>query len=292
MRALAIILFIIWAIGLSFSVRAEDLNVDQNQKKMEGKTRAVGQIRGVVKDSIGKPIAGVTLRLQSEDGKVLGQTQSGEDGQFAFADVPPGTFAVVGEKAEFEPGTAIVSVIAEAGASTTLTLKSSGALELKVVTERLERARNGLLPETGSSIYRFDQKDITLLPEGQQTQVNQVLLQAPGVAQDSYGQVHVRGEHANVQYRLNGIILPEGISGFGQALDTRFADRFNFMTGALPAQYGYRTAGVVDILTKQGAFANGGRVDLYGGSHQEISPSAEYGGSNGAFNYYLTGSYL
>ena len=71
-----------------------------------------------------------------------------------------------------------------------------------------------------------------------------MLLQAPGVAQDSFGQVHVRGDHANVQYRINGVELPEGLSVFGQALETRFARSISLITGALPAQYGFQTAGV------------------------------------------------
>ena len=50
---------------------------------------------------------------------------------------------------------------------------------------------------------------------------NQTLLRAPGVAEDSFGQLHVRGEHANLQYRINDVLIPEGITGFGQELDTR-----------------------------------------------------------------------
>ena len=85
--------------------------------------------------------------------------------------------------------------------------------------------------------------------------------------------------------------LPEGITGFGQALDTRFAKRVDLLTGALPAQYGYREAGVIEIETKT-AFENGGRVDMYGGSHDTVQPSFELGGSQGKASYYLTGSYL
>ena len=46
-----------------------------------------------------------------------------------------------------------------------------------------------------------------------------------------------RGDHANVQYRINGVELPEGLSVFGQALETRFASSMSLITGALPAQY-------------------------------------------------------
>src|SRR5476649_283579 len=56
---------------------------------------------------------------------------------------------------------------------------------IRVAGKRLDEARNGLSPETGSTIYRFDRKDIELLPLGDSTPLNQVILQAPGVVQDS-----------------------------------------------------------------------------------------------------------
>jgi outer membrane receptor protein involved in Fe transport len=129
------------------------------------------------------------------------------------------------------------------------------------------------------------------LPGGADTAFNQVLLQAPGVAQDSFGGIHVRGEHNNLQYRLNGVILPEGISVFGQSLSPRLADSVELITGALPAEYGLRTAGIVDITTKAGAFNPGGEVGVYGGSNGLIEPSFEMGGSAGQINYFVSGSY-
>ncbi len=89
---------------------------------------------------------------------------------------------------------------------------------------------------------------------GRRMPLNSVILQAPGVAQDSFGQLHIRGEHNGLQYRINGIILPEGISVFGQTLDPRLAQSVRLITGALPAEYGDRTAGVIDIQTKTGLF--------------------------------------
>ncbi|WP_179713970.1 TonB-dependent receptor [Paraburkholderia bryophila] len=169
-------------------------------------------------------------------------------------------------------------------------LAKSDTLDVQVNARRLDRARNGLLPETGSSVYRFSQSDIDALPAGQDTPLNQVLLQAPGVASDSYGQLHVRGDHANLQYRINGIIIPEPISGFGQSLDTRIIDQVSLLTGALPAQYGYRTAGVVDIRTKSGDAGDGGSVSVFGGSHQTLKTSADVFGTQGPFSYYFSGS--
>ena len=68
---------------------------------------------------------------------------------------------------------------------------------------------------------------------------------------------------------------------FGQTLSPRLVERFDLRTGALPAQYGLRTAGIIDITTKSG-YQNGGSISLYGGSHGEVEPSFEVGGGNGA----------
>lgn len=164
------------------------------------------------------------------------------------------------------------------------------ALDVTVNAQRLNQARNGLQPDVGASVYRISQADIDNSPQGANTPLNQVLLQAPGVANDSYGQLHVRGDHADLQYRLNGIIIPEPISGFGQSLDARIIDQVSLLTGALPAQYGYRTAGIVDIRTKSGDTGNGGTIDVYGGSHQTIQTSADVFGSTGPLSYYFSGT--
>src|SRR5882757_1266887 len=161
-----------------------------------------------------------------------------------------------------------------------------------VTATRLDEARNGLSPDTGSSIYRLSHDDLMAQPLGEATPLNQVMLQAPGVVGDSYGQLHVRGDHANLQYRINGVVIPEAITGFGQTLDTRFIERLDVLTGALPAQYGYRTAGIVDIHTKGTAFRKGGAIDLTGGAHNDREIGANVSGSNQGFSYFLSGSYL
>ncbi|HUW27844.1 MAG TPA: TonB-dependent receptor [Sulfuriferula sp.] len=251
-----------------------------------------GQIEGRVNDTLGHAVAAASVKLQSPDGKTLGITQSDAQGHFSFTRLAPGIYAVVVDKANFQTGTDIVTLSAEAGKASTITLASTQALEVKVTARKLDRARNGIAVDTGSSNYRISASDVAALPQGASTPLNQVLLQAPGVAQDSYGQLHIRGDHGNVQYRINDIIIPEAIAGFGQSLDTRFAESINLLTGALPAQYGYRTAGVVDIHTKSGEFDNGGRIGVTVGSHNTRELSGEMSGHNGKLNYYLNASAL
>jgi outer membrane receptor protein involved in Fe transport len=161
------------------------------------------------------------------------------------------------------------------------------------VVGKLDVARNQILPDLGATTYTVTKEQIEALPQGENAPFNEVLLRTPGMAQDSAanGDLHLRGEHANIQYRINDVLLPEGITGFGQELDTRFVDSLRLITGSLPAQYGFRTAGVVDLRTKSGAFEPGGEASLYGGSYDTIKPSFEYGGSSGNLNYFADASY-
>ncbi len=169
---------------------------------------------------------------------------------------------------------------------------STQSVETVVVTaQKLAEARNGIQTQLGASTYTITSKEIEAQPGGENTLLNQVILQAPGAAQDSFGQLHIRGEHNGLQYRLNGVIIPEGISVFGQTLDPRLADSVQLITGALPAEYGLRTAGIIDVQTKTGLFAPGGQIGVYGGSHSQITPSIDYGGSDGSFNYFVSGDY-
>jgi outer membrane receptor protein involved in Fe transport len=157
-----------------------------------------------------------------------------------------------------------------------------------------QRRDNVILPKTGTTNYELTQRDIENLPQGNAAQLSDIVLQFPGVYQDSTssGDFHVRNEHGNVQYRINGILLPDGVSGFSQILETSFIGRIGLLTGALPAQYGLHTAGVIDITSKSGAALSGGSVSIYGGSRQTTTPSFEYGGVEGNTDYYVTGRYL
>jgi outer membrane receptor protein involved in Fe transport len=255
-----------------------------------------GTVTGVVKDALERPLAGAGVRLEASDGRVVARTTVDDQGRFTFTDVAPGTYAVVAEQKGFDTGTSVVTVPAAEGVTADLTLASQKALDVKVAAKRLEEARIGIQPRIGASTYEITSQAIETQPGGENNSLSQVLLQAPGVTQDStsQGAIHVRNEHANLQYRINGVILPEGVSLFTQngGLSPRLASSIDLITGALPAQYGLRTAGIVDIQTKSGAFGQGGYVGMYGGSFSWLQPSFEYTGSLGRFNYFVSGDYL
>ena len=176
-----------------------------------------------------------------------------------------------------------------------------------------DAARSSLYTTIGTTSDTISHDSIEALPQGGNAPVERVILQAPGVSQDSAasGLFHVRNDHANVQFRIDGVMLPDGVTGFGSFLDTDLIGSISLVTGALPAEYGLRSTGLLDITTRNDIFNNSGSISYYGGSRGTIEPSFEYGGTIcppaatgatkptapggaciGGVQYFLTGSYL
>jgi len=159
-------------------------------------------------------------------------------------------------------------------------------------TQTFDRARADIFAPLGTAPSTLSREAIEALPQGTNSTVRDVLLQLPGVTQDSAasGNLHVRNEHANISYRINGILLPDGLGAFGQYLDSSWVGSLSLITGALPAQYGLRTAGVVDITTA--SLDNVGQIGTYIGSRHTSNSNIQYGGTAGSTEYFFSGRYL
>jgi outer membrane receptor protein involved in Fe transport len=152
-----------------------------------------------------------------------------------------------------------------------------------VKNDNFNQARSNLYTTIGTTSDTISHDTIQALPQGTNAPVEKVILQMPGVSQDSAasGLFHIRNDHANAQFRINGVMLPDGVTGFGTFLDTGMIGTIALVTGALPAEYGQRTTGLLDITTRTDVFNNSGSVSYYGGSRGTIQPSFEYGGTFG-----------
>ena len=166
------------------------------------------------------------------------------------------------------------------------------SLGITVTATQLDEGRSSIQPSLGATVYDFSKRTIENIPQGENAPLNQVLLRAPGVVQDSFGQIHVRGDHGNVQYRLDGVQLPAGLSLFNNMPGHAYADQMSLLTGALPAQYGLQTAGIVDMTLKSGTTDPGAEVSVTGGSRDYAQPAFSYGGRTGAIDYFAAGQYI
>ena len=170
-------------------------------------------------------------------------------------------------------------------------LPQGAVSETIVVSGRQDVPDDSIVRGMGATVHTIGPDQIESMPQGEDAPFQQVLLRSPGVVQDSFGEIHVRGEHGNVQFRLNGVLLPESLNGFAQEVDTRFIHAVTLVDGSLPAQFGFRTSGIIDVVTKRGSELRGAEVGLQGGAYGTLQPSVQFGSSSGKLEYYTALSY-
>ena len=239
--------------------------------------------QGVVKDTLGKPVKGVLLEVVNSDGKILYKTTSDKNGHFHIkTDLK--IFALKAIKKGYKPTVKIVSSKAPIDISI-----APKKIKLEYVYKRGFEAPSlseGMLSQKITSDF------IKKLPLSAYQSVNNVVLYtSPGVVQDTSGQIHVRGDHANIQYRINGSYLPIDLAGFSSVVPTRAIESINFITGVVPPEYGLHTAGILNIITKQG-FQKGGSVGAIFGTDATIGAHFDHEDTLGKFSYFVSAQYL
>jgi outer membrane receptor protein involved in Fe transport len=258
------------------------------------------ELSGSIKDALGRPLVGAEVLLE-QTGRVIAHASTDSAGSFIFKSLAPGSYSVVARMQGYNQTLQTFVVSSKRrSAKLIVTMASNEPLTLQLAAPRLDRARNDLSTEIGSTAYRFDQEAIHRLPEGQNSTLAQVLQQAPGVSQDSYGQgqdqIHIHGENGGgIQYRVNDVFIPEAVTSFGEIFSPRFVRSLTLLTGVLPAEIGFRSEGIVDIHTKDGCVDGGvdnDNVEIYGGQRDTFEPSFELGGCKGRLSYYVSGFYL
>ncbi len=232
------------------------------------------------------------MTVQSGDGREIARAVTDSRGRFRLRRIPAGTYALIARKKSFRAAIVMVALPGEAGRSMDLVLESQQALTVPINASQI-RPQNGL-SQTGTNRYALTAKDIQNLPEGDATALNDVMLQMPGVALDQNQEIHIRGEHMGIQYQMNGIMLPLDMNTdptFTQLLNSRFVSRASLIDGVLPAQYGYRTSGVIDLQTRNGCDSGPNTFTVLGGQRDTIQASFEAGGCGQHFSYYATGRF-
>jgi outer membrane receptor protein involved in Fe transport len=187
------------------------------------------------------------------------------------------------------------SITPTPASSSEMTSTTDSSIELSpvIVTGRISDTPGVKLDlSAGTSTYTITQQQIETIAQGENTSFNQILAHAPGVSDDTYGAIHFRNEDPYYRYYINGTLLPSGINGFSQDIDTRFVQAVTTKVGALSAYYPEGNYGIVDITTKSGSALNGGAVSFYGGSYNTLHPTLSYGGTSHGTDYYFTGSFL
>src|SRR5205823_1369567 len=88
---------------------------------------------------------------------------------------------------------------------------------------------------TGEQVFK--QNDYHGAPTNTTSQI--VQLATAGAARAPTGEVHIRGQHAEYTYYVDGVPVPSGVSGsLNELFDPQVVDQIRFVTGGWDAEYG------------------------------------------------------
>jgi outer membrane receptor protein involved in Fe transport len=245
-------------------------------------------IRGLVQNQDLRRVPQATVQVRDREGQVVVTGVTNDAGEFSLRAPGEGTFSVSAILEAYRSEFVIVRIGAASPAPITLTLAQTQEIALEVVSP---------LPpiqyKASSETYSLGRKDIEALPRGNNNTVAEVLQTVPGATYGALGQTHIRQDHANQQFRIDGVPIPEGVSAtFTDVISPRMWERADIILGGMEAQYGNKTALVVDITSKSGTKPGFGSLQMFGGSNEMVNPSFEYGGTVGEkFRYYVLNSF-
>jgi outer membrane receptor for ferrienterochelin and colicin len=252
-----------------------------------------GKIMGTVVDTDGVAVAGATVKLiEVEPHATLSTTQTSPTGEFSLEAPAKGySLEVTSEGfADFQ-----TSVEVNSGGTATVEVHLVSKNQSKEMVVRVRTKKRVRHASESTSTVDVGEEMIQALPQAEQIKLPKLIAStAPGVVPGPFGQMFIRGNHANIQYQIDGVQLPDSPSNtFGEAFAPRNIEHMEITTGGIAAEYGQRLAAVVNITSKTGPETPGGAVEVNYGSYNTFSPTATYGGSNssGDLKYYFSANF-
>ncbi|MEP6933673.1 MAG: TonB-dependent receptor [Nitrospirota bacterium] len=246
-------------------------------------------IEGWVQNQDLRRVDQAIVQVRDHEGNVVTQGITNQAGEFTITVPVEGTYSISAVQDTYKSEFVVVKISEEQAAPVALTMSVTQDIALEIVSPL-----PAIQYKASSETYQLSRKDIEALPKGNNSDVYEVLLTVPSVAYGSLKQTHIRQDHANQQYRIDGIPIPDTVSGsFADIVPPRAWERADIILGGMEAQYGNKATVLVDITSKSGSKPGFGSMQVMGGSNETVNPSFEYGGTIGEkFRYYALNSFI
>jgi outer membrane receptor protein involved in Fe transport len=232
----------------------------------EAQTR-IGSIQGTILDPSGAVVPGASVTITQS---VTGYNQTAKadaEGNFRLVNVPFNVYNLRVEAGGFQAATQQIDVESSAPTNVSFNLVVGAANAVVDVTGDAESAR--VEQDKTSSDTDISQ---TLLerPIGASPSrgVEAIVASVPGFAPDDNGRLHPRGSESQVQYVVDGVPITDNLSAiFSTSLDARTLRTVEVLTGGIPAEFGDKLGGVINVNTRSGLEQpTSGGITLSGGS--------------------------
>lgn len=245
---------------------------------------ASGDLHGVVTDSAsGNPLPSAQVSVM-RDGKIVQNTLSDDFGRFIVHNLSAGSYAVTVHFIGFKPYTATVAIASgDVRLNIPLTVATTQLQAVQVTAE----APVAVDTRTGDQV--FTEQESHVAPT---TTTSQIVQQSvAGAARAPTGEVHIRGQHAEYTYYIDGIPVASGVSGsLNELFDPAIINRLDFQTGGWDAEYGEKNAAIINVATRIPTGAFHMNASAAGGSFGANSQSLNVSGNSGKWGFFISGS--
>ena len=247
---------------------------------------AGGDITGVIRDSTsGQTLTGSDV-VVLQNGQVVARTETDAYGRYRIHNLPDGEYDVEVRLLGFRPTRTHITV----GPDGRDTEVSIGLAPSAVRLQELEitaPAPIAVDTRTGNQVFKQDSY------HGAPTQTTSQIVQqsVAGAARAPTGEVHIRGQHAEYTYYIDGVPEPAGISGsLNELFDPNVVNQITFQTGGWDAEFGNKNAAIVDVNTRIPAGGLRGDASGFGGSFSSNGQTVDASQNVGKFGWFVSGT--
>ena len=243
-----------------------------------------GTITGLIHDPQHRPVQGAKVRIWSNSSAWTQTATSDDSGQFRFDNLPLGSYTVEVQATGFAAQTQQLTLTSGSEARLHFPLTIAGASESLTVSETLQ----SIDPASSSAISIIDRRQIQQTPGGTQANSMAMITDYVPSAYMVHDQLHIRGGH-QVSWLLDGVPVPNTsiASNVGPQFDPKDIDNIEVQRGGYSAEYGDRTYGVFNVVTRSGFERNREAEFTTGyGSFNQTDNQFSFGDHTERFAYY------
>lgn len=242
-----------------------------------------GDIAGTVSDSTNDaPLPGVEVAVERGT-QIVANATTDAFGRFIMHDVPAGSYTVTAHFIGYRSKGVQVTVASTAVHVNFKLFPAAAALAAVQVTAQAPVAVN---TQTGDQTY--SQNSAVAAPS---TTTSAIIQQSiAGAAKAPTGEVHIRGQHAEYTYYIDGVPVPPGIAGsLNELFSPDVVQQIDFQTGGWDAEYGDRQAAVINIQTRIPGGPFHMEESTSDGSYNTLGQSLTMSGNSGRVGMFFSG---
>ena len=226
----------------------------------------IGSVQGVVKDPGGALVPNAQITVTQPVTGYRQTTQTDAQGSFKLVNLPFNTYKVRAEATGFQPAEESIDLESTVPLNVELSLSLEQTTAAVTVTTEtgamIEPDRTSSDTDIGQTIL---ERPIGAAPS---RAIESIVASTPGFVTDDNGRMHPRGSESQVQYVVDGVPITDNLSAiFSTSLDARTLRTVEVLTGGIPAEFGDKLAGVINVNTRSGLEGpTQGGISFSGGS--------------------------